>query len=461
MLREVVRSAGAACVCIGLLAAGTVTSAAQEDGGGGDCQLQGSDMLNQAEDLINQAAKLDTTEATSSAADAQYEQAWKRIQLALQQGDPSAAAYYMAGRASIGTGDYARADSMLARFVKKKPACGKIASDIRFDAWATSFNRGIRAYQARDDSTALARFEQANQIREDPRSLNNAALILQQRGEMDRAEELYRQALKLSEGSEEYADQYRKATINLAEILRNRGQREQMLSLYREYLDQSPDDVTAKINYAVGLREAGQSDSAQAVLRSVVESGDLSFQEGLNVGSTLIGLKSYGDARRVLTRAREQRPYHKAAMEELMTASANSGELGRAAALGDTLTSWYPYQKQLFQAYVQVLDRQGRADRVERILPDMQNMAIRIPQSGMSEVAENQYVVRGQVRGGTVTERTVTLPIELLGADGQVVGSTEAQIQVPGADRLSAFQVTVQTDRPAVGFRYGRIQQGS
>lgn len=465
MPSDVSRTMAVGCLVACVLVAGPAGAAAQEEDAEQQqeqtCELEGSEILDQAEDILNEAAEMDTTDATAAAADAQYEQAWKRVQLALQQDSSSAAAYYMAGRASIGLGAYARADSMLARFVELEPGCASAAEDIRFGGWAESFNRGIRAYQANDDSTALERFERANALRRDPRSLNNAAIIYQQRGETDRAAELYRESLEIAEGNDEYSEQFRAATINLAELLRNRGDREEMLAIYRDYLAQRPGDARAKVNFAVGLREAGQADSAQAVLQSVVDRDDLTFRERLDVGRSLMGMKDYEGARTALLQARRARPYHKDVMQQLMTARANSGDLAGAAALGDTLIRWYPYQKQLLQSLVQVLDKQGSTDRVQQILPDLESMDVRIPRAGLIRRGENTYVVRGQIRGETVTDQTVGLPVSLVGPEGQTVAETTAEVRVPGADELSAFQVTIETDQPVAGFRYGRIERGS
>lgn len=463
MQSDVLTTIAAAGVAACVLAAGPGAAAAQEEepGDEGSCDLEGSEMLAQAEDLLNEAAEMDTTDATAAAAEAQYRQAWKRVQLALQQDTTNAATYYMAGRANVGLGDYARADSMLDRFVEMEPGCAQVAQDIRFDGWANTFNEGIRAYQADDDSTALAKFQTANELRRDPRSLNNAALIRQQQGDVERAEELYRESLEVAQGDPEFEEEFRTATINLAEVLRNRGDRDQMLQIYRDYLEQRPDDVTANVNYAVGLREAGQPDSAQKILQGIVQRDDLSFKERLDVGRSLMGMEDYEGARVALEQAREERPYHKGVMQQLMTARANSGEVEGAAALGDTLVQWYPYQRQLVQSYVQILDQLGRADRVQELLPAMQSMDVRIPQAGLVRSGENTYVVRGQVRGDAVTGQTVALPVEFLGPEGQAVAEENAEIQVPGTNELATFQVSVESDQPVTGFRYGRIEQGS
>lgn len=202
-----------------------------------ECELEGTDTLDQAEAILNGAAELEKDESAEAAAEAQYKQAWKWVQRALKEDSSNAAAYYLAGRASIGVGEYARADSMLDRFIEMKPDCASIAEDIRIGRWKILLNEGVRAFEADDDSTALEKFEQANALREDPRSLNKAAVIHQQRGNTERAEELNRRSLEIAEGDEEFRKEF----------------------------------GIAEYNFAVGLRRKGQPDSARRVMQGLAD----------------------------------------------------------------------------------------------------------------------------------------------------------------------------------------------
>ena len=119
--------------------------------------------------------------------------------------------------------------------------------------------------------------------------------------------------------------------------MRNQGDREASLSVYRNYLAERPRDVQAKINFAVGLRETGNPDSAQRVLQSVMNRDDLGFEEWFDVGATLMQMQSYQASVEAFERARRTAPFDKATMQNLMTSYLGIGNFQRAAALGDTL----------------------------------------------------------------------------------------------------------------------------
>lgn len=459
MLSDFVRIVSVAALAVGLLAGAPGGVLAQEEeggeGGSASCELQGTDITSQAEDLINSAAEQDSV--NPAAAKAQYDQALKRVQLAMQQDSTDATAYWLGGRVHLGLDNYARADSLLNRFVQLKPACAKLTSDLRFQAWAAAYNRGIRSYQAGDDSAALVQFEKASTIHDDSRALNNAALLHQQRGNLERAEELYRRSMEVAADSA----QLQAASINLAELLRSRGRTDESLTIYRDYLEQRPDDVTALINYAVGLRTAGQNDSAQAVLDRVMSRDDLAFEEWYNVGLTLMQMQSFDAAGRAFQRAREMQPYDKATMQHLASVSLGTGDVARAAAIGDTLVNWYPYERQLYKQLMQALDKQGRTGEVQKLLPALQSMPLEIVQMSLVRQSENQYVLQGQVASGTAAGQTVTLPVEFFDSSGQTVTTREIQIQVPAQGQAAQFQVPVETDQPIAGFRYDGIQGSS
>lgn len=454
MFDRFVRSAGLLVLATGLAAVGASDLVAQEEGQQ-ECQLEGTEVTRQAEEMIDQASKLDTVAPEQAASS--YEQALTRVQLAMKQNEDDATARWLAGRAHLGLGDYARADSLFDAFLELKPACQDLVRTARNNAWVQAYNRGIRAYQAGDDSTALVNFEQANVIWDDPRSINNAALLNQQRGDPERAEELYRRALDIAEDTA----QYRAASINLAELLRREGRNEESLEIYQSYLSEYGSDAKAAINYAVGLRAAGREDSAQAVFDRLLEREDLSFEQAFNTGLGLIESKSYEGALAAFQKARQMQPYDKLAMQNLAQVNMGLGNYGRAAALSDTLVEWYPYQKDLYRTLMQSHDRQGNTQRVQQILPQLQSMPLEIPQASMVQRADGTWRVQGQITGRTAAGQQVILPFEFFDRGGSTVTSQQLTVEVPPQGQTQRFQFDVSADQAIAGFRYGEVQTGS
>lgn len=460
MLQRVLRVSSTAVAGTLLLFAVSGGLSAQE--GGNDCQLSGTEATRQAEELIDQGTNLDTV--APEQARSRFEQALTRVQLALKQNEEDPVAYWLAGRAHIGLDDYAEADSMLSRFSEMKPGCANLVSAARQNAWIRAYNSGIRAYRDGGDSLALEKFEKANVIHEDARALNNAALLHQQRQNFERAESLYRRSIEVAQDTQ----QVRAAHINLAELVRSQDRLDEALDLYATYLGQHPDDVTANINFAVALRTAaGQdsaraslADSASAVFDRLLERDDLSFTEWFNVGLGLMRSQSYEGAKLAFQKARDLQPFDKPSMQNLVEIHRVTGTVSEAASLADTLVNWYPYEKGLYRTYIQVLDNQGRTQRVQQLLPQIQNLPLNFSQLDMIQQSENHYVVRGQVEPGSRAGQTVTVPFEFLDASGNVITTKEATIDVP-AEGSTTFQLALDTEQEVAGFRHGRIQGGS
>lgn len=452
------RIGGSLCLAGALIAAGATGLAAQEDQQqAADCPLEGKAITAEIEELVNEAAELDSV--APEEAHQTYQEALTRARLALKQDPEDPAAHWLAARIHTGLGQYAKVDSMLNRFTELMPAegCAPLVQEVRRTAWAKAYNDGIRAYQGGNDSLALESFEDANRVLKHPQSLNNAALLHQQRENLDRAEELYRSSLEVAEAREEL----RAAAINLAEVLRARGDIDASMERYTSYLQDYPDDAQAKIKYAQLLRETGQTDSATAVFDEVMESEDLGFREWFNLAVGLTQSQSFSSAVRAFEQARETRPHHKATMQYLMQAYMGDGNHARAVALGDTLVSWFPYEEGLYRTYMQALDRQGQTERVQQLLPKLQNMPLELSQLNMTQAGDGLYELRGQVTGRARAGQEVTIPFEFLDNQGNVIATQEATITLPGQGEARGFRLRIETDEPIGGFRYGEVGSGS
>lgn len=427
-----------------------------------DCTLRGTEATRQAEQLIDETVQADSM--PEQEAQSNYRQALTRIRLALKQNDEDAAAYWLAGRAHMGLGDYTAADSMLTRFTTLAPGCQEMANQARQSAWAEEFNAGIQAYQSGDQSTALEHFSSANVMKKDARSLNNAALLHQRAGDLEQAVELYQQSRKVATDPE----QLQAATVNLAEVLASQGRIDQAMDIYSTYLSEHPGDVTATINYAVAVRRAAAADSgstaladsAQRIFDQLLQRDDLSFSEWYNVGLGLIQSQSYEGAKVALEKAREILPYDKRTMESLVDVLRLTRNPGQAASIADTLVAWYPYQKDLYRAYIQTLDQQGRTQRVQQLLPQIQNLPVNFTQLDMTRQGASRYVIQGQVEPGTVGGQAVRIPFEFLNPAGEVVATKEVRIQVP-AEGSASFQFVLESDARIVGFRHGEMAGGA
>lgn len=302
----------------------------------------------------------------------------------------------------------------------------------------------------------MAAFDTANIILRDPRSLNNAALLHQRMGDMDRAADIYRTTIKMGGDSA----QIRAATINLAELLKDQGKQEQAFEVYRDYLSEHPRAVLPRINLAVGLAQAGQKDSAQAIMTSMLDRQDLSYDDLADLGTGLLQIQDFESAEEAFKRAHKANPYAREGLSDLVQAAMGAGDFKTAAAAGDSLLDHYPYDKGAYRAVAQSLDRLGNKQAVQARLKTMQSLPLEF--TSLRLVQQGQvYVVQGQVAGGTASGSKVQVPFTFYGPDGSTVAQKAVTIDVPHGDAEGQFQVQVQSDKPIVGFSYGKATSAS
>lgn len=422
---------------------------AAEDPQAEECVLEPSDPVSAAAEALEAARE---REGTGEDAAADYRRALEALQGPLEQGTDDPATLILAAQAHIGIGDYQEADGLLDRFEQLAPECDEAARNTRYNAWAEAYNDGIRAYQAGDEEAALASFEEANTIHGDPRSYNNAALLHRQRGDTDRAVELWREAVR-SDGD---AEQVRSAIENLTEVLRAEDRPDEAIGVYEEYLERYPDDTAVRIRYAMALQEAGRGDEATPILDDVMGREDLDAGQWNQIGIGFFDSENYERALEAFRSGREANPYAKDLMENMVSASIQADRPGEVAALADTLVNWYPYDRSSHQLKAHVLSRMGQGQQAMQALQRGEETPYVFQAIQMAQAGEDRWIVQGtlasrEAGGG----ESLTLPFEFVGPDGEVVQTEEVSVQAPPAGQSTTVRVEVQSERPIAGFRYG------
>lgn len=426
----------------------------EQQAAGAECELQPSPAVNSAAQSLQMAQNAQNEEDRRAA----YENAVDALGPTLAEDGAEGTPYLLAAQARVGLGEYERADSLLNVFLEKSPECTEHADNTRYNAWVELYNQGIQAYQQGEAEQALDRFEAANLIYDDPRSYNNAAILHQQQGDTDRAIELYRQAVQAEEGDPE---QVRQALSSLGELLLAEGQTEEAVNVYRDYLEDNPEDMVARVDYGLALREAGQADSAAAIFAELRErpADELTAEQWVRAGVGLYRAEEYEGAVEAFQKARERNPYHKEAMENLVSAATQTEAAGEVVGVADTLVQWYPYDEQNYNALATVLSRTQDNARALQTLQEIEGAPFAFQNLQMQQANETTWVVQGEVtarEGGA--EQSYTIPFEFVGPDGQVVATEQLTLQAPASGETQPFTVEVTSEQPIAGFRYDRSQ---
>jgi tetratricopeptide (TPR) repeat protein len=362
----------------------------------------------------------------------------------------------LAGRSYLGLRDYSGADSMLTRLAVIEPGCVDVVDEMRFNAWVPLYNMGISALQAGEQAEALQAFLQANVIYSDSRSLTNAANIYQQQGDNARAMELYEQARELGGDP----SMVRAANINMAELLRAEGRDAEALAVYSEYSAAHPEDVLGLLNYAVALMDSGDQEASAKMFGDLLSRDDLSFRQWSQVGIGLYRAQNFEQAAEAFERAHDMQPLNKETMENLANTYYQSQRYQALLPLAGELVDRYPLESVNYNLLANAHRELEDPETALSVLQLRDGLEFEFLRSQLTAISEGVYSVEGQVMNRSATAGSeVTIPVQLLGEEGQVVMREELLITLPAEGEASSFLLQFEIEEPVSGFQY--VSDGS
>ncbi len=412
-----------------------------------DCAEKGNQHTRSADVELSYAARRDDPQPKEK----RYARALEKLEPTLADDDPPARAYLLAAQAYLGLRDYAGADSMLTTLTSVAPACTDLVNEARFNAWVPLYNMGINALRADDQAGALDAFLQANVIYADSRSITNAANIYQRQEENALAMELYEQALAIGGDPE----MVRAASINLAELLRIDGRDEEALAIYSDYAAEHPDDVLGLLNYAVALMDAGEEEPAQQLFADLLMRDDLSFRQWSQVGIGLYRAQNFEQAAEAFERAHELNSVNKETMENLANTYYQAKRYADLLPLADVLVDRYPFESINYNLLANAHRELDDPEAALAVLELRDALEFEFLRSQLAATGEGMYSVEGQVMNKSATAGSeITVPIELLDEEGQVVISEDLLLALPAEGEASSFLVEFEIEEAVSGFRY-------
>lgn len=414
-----------------------------------ECAEKGNQHTRGADVELSYAARDDDPQPKEK----RYARALEKLEEAFAGPEPLPRAYLLGGMSYLGLRDYVGADSMLTQLQAMAPECAQLAQELRFNSWVPLYNRGINSLRAGDEDQAVEAFLQANLIYSDSRSLTNTANILQRRGDADQAIDLYRQALEAGGDP----DMTRAASINLAELLRQKGLEAEALAIYSDYATANPDDVLGRLNYAIALMDSGDVETAQEMFSGLLGRDDLSFRQWSQVGIGLYRAQSFELAAQAFEKARALNQFNKETLENLANTYYQSENYEELVPLAETLVARYPYESVHYNLLANAYREMDNADAALETLQKRDGLPFEFLRAQIGIVEDNVYSLDGQVmnRSGDAGAE-VSVPVELIGEEGQVVSSEVLTVTLPDGGEAEAFQLQVQVEEPVAGFQYGQ-----
>jgi tetratricopeptide (TPR) repeat protein len=359
--------------------------------------------------------------------------------------------YLLAAQAYLGLRDLVGADSMLTKLVEIAPGCAEQVGALRFGSWVTQYNAGIEAMQAGDEDLALERFNSANMINRDARSLAYAGSIHHTRGETEEAAELYEAALEIG-GQDEII---RTASINLASIRKDSGDNAGALEIYSTYSTDNPDDILGRLNYAIALMDADRQPEAEPIFTELLGRDDLSFSQWSQVGIGLYRAQNFAQAAVAFGKAHELNPYNKEVHENLANSFYQGDHYEELMPLAQQLVDRYPLERVNYNLLANAKRELGSPEDALTILQARDELTIEILRSQLTPTGETTYSIDGQFMNRTAPAGSeVQLSMVFIGEDGSDVLTEPLTLMVPAESEAAAFSLQVESETPIAGFRY-------
>ncbi|MGH7458505.1 MAG: tetratricopeptide repeat protein [Longimicrobiaceae bacterium] len=404
----------------------------------------------------------------SAEAPARYQMALSESLAGIEAEPGNPIHYYGAGLAYAGLRDYQGADSMFTRAVEIYPAYELDVDPAREQAWVNAFNQGAEQYNAGDADAAVRAWTNANLIYDKrPESYQNLAIVHTQAGDVERATDMYQEALAAAERQpvRELSEEEAEARAETkAEVLANLGNLlifterfAEAEEFYRGYVEDNPQDIEAKSNLAVALARQGKQGEARALFDEVLADPALDELALFRLGVSLFQAEEYELAASAFERVTEANPHNRDAWYNWENSLYARDRYREMIPIGERLAELDPANESanliLARAYREL--EQNR--EALRVLRANEAFAVHLRDLRLRP-GEEESTVEGEVVGNAAAEGT---PVRLrftFYADGSAIGTETVTVSAPAEDTAVPFEVVFRGQVPATGYGYQVVE---
>ncbi|HEX6071035.1 MAG TPA: tetratricopeptide repeat protein [Longimicrobiaceae bacterium] len=411
-----------------------------------------------------------TTPAKLYIAQGQFQRALEEAQRGLAADSTNPQHYFLVGQAQAGLGDFEAADAMFDRAEQIYPAYELEVEPAREAAWADAFNQGVTAYNAGNVQEATVAWEKANRIYSlRPEAYQNLAAVYTQANDYPKAIEAYRGGLAALEATpaaraleaEEVTERAEAKTAmreNLAELLLFTDQHAEAEALYREQLAEDTDNVALRGKLAAAIAaQPGRAEEAQAIYNELLGRSDLDAATLMEIGVVLFQQKDFARAGEAFRRVTEARPNSRDAWYNYANALYAAENWQPLVTVAERLVQLDPLN---YDASLILARAYRDVQQNDKALAELERMDAVPVQLGQMETRQGagRTTVRGQVTGKKAAAGTpIQLRFTFFGENGAELGTEMVTVTAPAPEATSNFEVVLESETPAVGYRYERV----
>ena len=380
----------------------------------------------------------------------------------------SPSAWYFLGRVYLHQGDLAGADSALSKAEALAPDCRAEIDELRRVAFVALINPGIDSMKAERNDAALTLFREAASIYPAaPDPVYYQATLLYNTGQIDSAIPLFKEAIERASTDSTKQQIMNQSRFYYGYALLQQNRAAEAVPVLETYVQSNPDDIDGKKLLINAYRATGQAEKAAPLEQELVSSagaaGDaVATGDLFSIGVARFQEKNYAEAANAFAKVVETEPHNRDALFNLANAYLALEDSPKLIETATKLVALDPMNERALQLLGEGYRMGKKQDEliktVERITPmliSVENAAMQTNAEGATFTATATGRDAMTLAGAPVAPAPVTLSVEFLDAQGNVVDTQE--VAVPALKSGETHTINVQGSGAGIAaWRYAR-----
>ncbi len=434
---------------------------------------RGNEFTETAEEALAEADMAMTPEAARPA----YSEAAAASEQGIAEDATNPLPWLLAGRAYIGLGDYAMADSALDRAEALRPLYGLETEGMRERAWVGIYQNASPLVNSGDFDEARAMLEQAHSIYDRrPEVMILLGRLYAQVGDADQGLEHLEGARTLIESdrilemdsANAAAWEESKETIAVAvgNLLTQAERYDEVITHAQSALMQFPNHPELMSHLANAYRATGDEPQARAVYDDLLGQGNLGPSDILRIGLGFYNIPDYQASAQAFSAVADEAPRDRDALEwwsrslvlQVQAARDEGGEPDpeTLAQLTDVAERWLeldPNSQVVRSILARAVNDAGDQERAVELIGEIEALEVSVDGVQMQRFPDGGAVVLGQVNNLKLEAgQSVTVRVTFYSESGTTMSTEEATVDLPGPEAAQTFQIDYDTSDFVSGY---------
>jgi len=386
-------------------------------------------------------------------------------------------AFLQKGQAHMFRGEFVEADLAFDRAEELYPdyfneaGMGPVSTgEARNGAWTMAFQEGAEYLGQQDFGQAAEYFKMANELySRRPEAFMNLAVAQQSSGDIEGSIESWYGAVEVMENPEftpedpadvaQWESYLPMSKGNLGSLLSSIPERaEEAIGILQQVVEEDPENSSAQGTLAMLLAQSGAGDDAMAIFDDILASNEGTWQDYYNAGITLYQAEDWERSARAFQKLLANAPMYRDAMDYRVWSLYQAGQYAEQIEVSNALLEIDPNNETILRFHYQALSSEGRGEEAQPTLERLLGLQFALDAMTLAPAPEggsvSGYFINKALDPGT----TVKLSFTYYDGGGNSIGNTELEVEAPGVDGETTFNVSFEADVPVLGYSYEVMQ---